>query len=459
MQKTKTMKICGILLALIVIAAIVTTLTLTASAEKAGDLTVTIDTGSSVTLKDSDGDGYYDIGTADQLYAFAAAVNGGNLEINGELISDITVNTADLSELGTEKITTLRAWIPIGQYIDYTDTEWAGEFDGNEYTISGIYCYGNADGRLSSVGLFGYIAEGGAVRNVNLENSYFFGGENVGSIAYVTYGTIENCHSDATVYGDYSVGGIASMLYDAGIVTNCSFTGKIKEAGVKSHQSEVGGIAGYNSGEISYSYFDGSFESPVWKYVGGISGGIGSGGVIRYCYNVGGITGDLSNMDNGYGGILGSCASTAIIESCFSTWRYTSDSRYHGGILGWGGSSASIINCVYLKDAIIAGGNVQGPRGTSDNVPTSDEVNKYVGVTDFSTGEVTYLLNGRVTDGTQGFFQSVGIGMPSFEGPTVYLVGECSDIENVKYTNVSGTITHVFEVENYNGNGICPCGA
>ena len=47
-----------------------------ASAAEASDLTVTIDTGASVTLKDADGDGYYDIGTADELYAFAAAVGG-----------------------------------------------------------------------------------------------------------------------------------------------------------------------------------------------------------------------------------------------------------------------------------------------------------------------------------------------------------------------------------------------
>ena len=49
---------------------------LTASAA-AEDLTVTIHTGAEVTLKDTDGDGFYDIGTADELYAFAEAVNGG----------------------------------------------------------------------------------------------------------------------------------------------------------------------------------------------------------------------------------------------------------------------------------------------------------------------------------------------------------------------------------------------
>ena len=55
----------------------------TAVAAAAADITVNIDTGASVTLKDTDGDGAYEIGNADQLYAFAAAVNADNEAING----------------------------------------------------------------------------------------------------------------------------------------------------------------------------------------------------------------------------------------------------------------------------------------------------------------------------------------------------------------------------------------
>ena len=58
----------------------------------AEEITVTIDTGESVTLNDNDNDGYYDIGTADELYAFASIVNNCNTAINVELTTDITVN-------------------------------------------------------------------------------------------------------------------------------------------------------------------------------------------------------------------------------------------------------------------------------------------------------------------------------------------------------------------------------
>ena len=70
------------------------------AAEAAADITVTIDTGASVTLRDTDADGFYEIGTADELYAFAAAINLGKYGINGELTADIVVNENVLTETG-----------------------------------------------------------------------------------------------------------------------------------------------------------------------------------------------------------------------------------------------------------------------------------------------------------------------------------------------------------------------
>ena len=69
--------------------------------ETADDLTVTIDTGASVTLKDTDDNIYYEIGTADELYAFAAAVNSGRYNIYGELTADIVVNEDVLTADGS----------------------------------------------------------------------------------------------------------------------------------------------------------------------------------------------------------------------------------------------------------------------------------------------------------------------------------------------------------------------
>ena len=84
MSKTRNkLKLTGLLLTVVMIVSLLGAFSLTASAAAADDLTVTIDTGASVTLKDTDGDGYYEIENADGLYAFSAAVNGGNTAIYG----------------------------------------------------------------------------------------------------------------------------------------------------------------------------------------------------------------------------------------------------------------------------------------------------------------------------------------------------------------------------------------
>ena len=95
MKTIKKMLSISVCLALIM--SYVPMVSITAGAAET-DITVAIDTGASVTLRDADGDGYYDIGTADELYAFAAAVNGGNTSIKGELTADIIVNQNVLTE-------------------------------------------------------------------------------------------------------------------------------------------------------------------------------------------------------------------------------------------------------------------------------------------------------------------------------------------------------------------------
>ena len=51
-----------------------------------------------------------------------------------------------------------------------------------------------------------------------------------------------------------------------------------------------------------------------------------------------------------------------------------------------------------------------------------------------ASGEVTYLLNKGVTDGTQGWYQTCGTGMPAHSGATVYKVTDCG-ADTATYTN------------------------
>ncbi|MBQ3214578.1 MAG: starch-binding protein [Oscillospiraceae bacterium] len=69
-----------------------------------------------------------------------------------------------------------------------------------------------------------------------------------------------------------------------------------------------------------------------------------------------------------------------------------------------------------------------------------------------ASGEVTYLLNKGITDGTQRWYQTCGTGLPAHSGQTVYAVGDCAG-------NISGYSNTPSESHKYE-NGVCTiCGA
>jgi hypothetical protein len=201
-------------------------------ANAADDLTFTIDTGASVTLKDTNSDGYYEIGNADELYAFAVAVNGGYYRINAEVICDITMNQNVLAKDGKLNAGTFRVWNPIGQKAPY----YLGIFDGGEHTISGLYFN---DDSASYIGFFSGVGEGGTVKSVRIEDSYFGGEDYVGGmVAENVTGTVTNCYISACISGKWYVGGVVGNNY--GTVNNCSNNGTVQGT------DNTGGVVGYH---------------------------------------------------------------------------------------------------------------------------------------------------------------------------------------------------------------------
>lgn len=221
----KTNKLTSILIVLSMLLS-VTSMTVLA----ADNLT---DATTSVTLKDVDVDGLYEIGTAQELYAFANLVNAGNTSIGAELTADITLNENVLKEDGTLNGdgTKFKHWVPIGT----SENEYTGFFDGAKHTISGLYYSG--DGAYA--GLFGAV-EGkynsstiGVIKRVGLVDSYFHVSTSerwvrTGGLAgFSNYATFENCYVKATfdITSSYSngpsiyVGGISGMTYST--ARNC----------------------------------------------------------------------------------------------------------------------------------------------------------------------------------------------------------------------------------------------
>jgi tRNA(Ile)-lysidine synthetase-like protein len=283
------------------------------------------------------------------------------------------------------------------------------EFDGQGHTISGLY-FNDTD--EVEYGLFRRIEVGGTVRNVGVIDSYF-AQNNVrnkayaGAIAGQNLGTIRNCYSNAilicstysdTSYANAIAGGITGYNGSGHLIENCYFTGSITV------KAETDGTSSYSSARVD---------------VGGIVGI--NYGTVRNCYstakieNLGAIAADPAKEKNSEGGVVGSALDDNVEE-----------------------------NCYYLDTS-----ETDSLEGTT--FKTSEQ---------FASGEVTYALNNGVVDGTQPFYQTLGVGTPALKGATVYLHPHCDGVNTV-YSN-SAVPEHQAEVvagANYNEDGTCKvCG-
>lgn len=146
---------------------------------------------------------------------------------------------------------------PIGS----DQTPFAGTYEGNGYTISGLYI----DSANNNVGLFSNISSSGQIFGLSISSAQVQGASVVGSIAGVNNGLIQYCFNDSTVIGS-NAGGIVGL--NAGSILDSYNSGDVSG-------SNNGGIAGSNTGTISRAYNSGTISN---------GGGIAyqSDGIISY---------------------------------------------------------------------------------------------------------------------------------------------------------------------------------
>ncbi|MBO5294427.1 MAG: hypothetical protein J6B71_04190, partial [Clostridia bacterium] len=242
-----------------------------------------------------------------------------------KLTADITLNTVT-----NDVWTNATVWTPMASASK--SKPFHGEFDGNGYSISGMYI--NANTTVGYAGLFAYVhggiegdTNGAAIKNLTVKNSKIAvtSGTQIyvgGIVGYTAKGVIiENCHTDIDIDVQLSasvtlaVGGILGRGDTATQIISCSNSGNVTTTNPNGQQNHwVGGIAGLlaalaagdDIGSIERSFNTGAIScSTVDKQgrVGGIAGQVGASagntGSVIYCYN----TGDVS----GYfvGGLLG----------------------------------------------------------------------------------------------------------------------------------------------------------
>ena len=342
----------------------------------------------------TDSDEAYEIGNAGQLYWFAGLVNGTltdgtaqNLGANAVLTKNITVNEDLLASIKTDddgNVTngsSFKAWRPMGMADENGEFtgHYKGIFDGNGYSISGLYvnrdeATADVNSRFkSSIGLFGY--HDGVTKNLGILDSYMRGNYCIGGICgYNDGGTIQNCYSAATVCGDSYIGGICGRSRSNSIIENCYNAGYIYGA-----TRSIGGICGDNYSTIESCYNIGIIEGNFM--VGGIVGvssGLGNTIWIKDCYNRGNVIGDTKDI-GGIGGYIG----RSLVENCYSQATVSGNTNV-GGICG-NGYEADFQNAYY--DSNLYTGDAIGYLKDATIKQTEGKSSQA-----FESGEIAYLL-------------------------------------------------------------------
>lgn len=338
-------------------------------------------------------DGIYEISTYGQLCLFAELVNGtgaysGSAEpyANAVLTADIIANDGLLNDDGSIAIPSPSVWTPIKSF--------SGCFDGNGYSIIGLYI----DGYDTSVGMFGVLMLVGQVTDVSVSGSYIGGKTSVGMIAGASYGKISGCTVDGSVaaYGCVDgVGGIVGINY--GSVDKCNNYCDLFSMSEQVDGENVdytGGIAGMSYGSIAQCASFGSITS-----TNASAGGIcGIGASITDCYNTGSVSGMIK-----VGGICAQLKGT--VKNCYNTGEIFADvtqDTLAGAIVGVycvadddGAADeikGSILNNYYIMTGVVDVCAYALPSGecvrlTQDTSPSSARSRR-----DFLNGRVAYLL-------------------------------------------------------------------
>ena len=290
----------------------------------------------------------YEIRTAEQLRAFAAAVNEDE-HFDGEYIA----LTADIDLSGKQ-------WIPVGNAGAHY---FSGIFDGKNHKISNMVI-GTAAQPVDYVssGLFACV-DGGVVRNLGVKNASIVA-KRTDSVAI--YGGIITAVADNRETGGGS------------LIDNCTVSGSVSVS--TPNQSYAGGIAGYiwhsiiiNCGaDVNLT----TASSGNTAYGGGLVA-LDGFAIIANSYALGSVTADAGVNSATIGGIAGMQAGVAGNNYADMTLKSKNTTADIGSLVGRNTGIAVLSYGYFNKDTKLQNGSV-----------TQDAKDVGVNVTMVTTGEI-----------------------------------------------------------------------
>lgn len=180
-----------------------------------------------------------------------------NLSGSYILTTDIDLSETVWGYVYADDLPDSQGWDPIGT----SSNQFTGSFNGNGYTISGLYINRPS---MDYVGLFGYT-NGAEISKINLEYAIIGGRNYTGTLVGRHYGEISNVSViRGNILGTSFVGGLVGE--NNGVISNSYATGTLTGL-----SESVGGLVGRNFNKISTSYAAVDVDS-LSHYVGGLVG-------------------------------------------------------------------------------------------------------------------------------------------------------------------------------------------
>jgi len=231
--------------------------------------------------------------------------------------------------------------------IGNSSSPFSGTFDGQNHKITGLFINWPS---TNDIGLFGYTVSGAVIKNVGLVDVNIIGGNSVGGLVGWNFGDISNSYTSGSVSGSFMVGGLVGWNI-FGNITNSYSTGSVSGSG---SSCSVGGlVGGNNNGAITNSFATGSVSGSgggsdsAISALGGLVGG-NNNGAITNSFATGSVSaGDYS--DTHVGGLVGHTHYGTITNS-YSTGSVSGNCGNVGGLVG--ASNRGIITNSYSTGSV-----------------------------------------------------------------------------------------------------------
>ena len=309
---------------------------------------------------------------AEDLYGFQYLANTKAMDFAGKIIklgADIVLNEGNAADWAETPPANINVWTGI-------TTNFAGTFDGDGHTISGVYMNSTA----TYDGFFRFNTNAAVVQNLTISNSYFSSTNTSDSKMGAVFGCMQggkliNVHvTDTIVQGAQNVGGLVG--YHAGgntlTISDCSFSGTVKTT---TSEKGAGGIIGHraNAGAENITNCTVSGTVSGAHYVGGIIGkpGTGSGTItVEGCT----VNANVAASGSIVGGIVGFASATTVVRDCTLTEKAViSAPTAVGGITGQNNGSLTVENCTVSGTVKTTGtsGNIGGVVGKANAAVTT----------------------------------------------------------------------------------------